>query len=69
MSEFPVRLYAVQEVLGLHQTLEVIYIVDGYSASIINEKQKTIYEATGKTIHEAMANLETNVILRKELST
>lgn len=63
------RLYAIQDVLTIGHKL-VVTVLDTlmYKACII-EHEKECYVATGKTIHEAMCNLETNVILGKNLST
>lgn len=49
----------LEERLGLHQRLEVIYVVDGFNAQLVNEDGYggTIAEAHGVTILEALENL------------
>jgi hypothetical protein len=44
--------------LGLHQYLQVIYVVDGYLASLNNEQDLQNTEAEGSTLIEALINLD-----------
>jgi hypothetical protein len=48
----------LDQVLGLHQTIEIYYLVEGYEASLVNEDGKTLKEGHGKTVLEALGNLE-----------
>lgn len=44
--------------LGLHQRVEIIYVVDGYQASLVHESEITLAEAFGNTVQEAIRELD-----------
>jgi hypothetical protein len=48
----------IERRLGLHESVGVIYVVDGYEAALVHENQTVIAEAKGETVEEALANLE-----------
>lgn len=52
------RYTRIEQALGLHQRLEVIYVVDGYTAKLVNEDETVTYEATEATIGEALVTLD-----------
>lgn len=51
------ELLKLHEKLGLHETIEINYIVDGYWAKLINEFEQVLAEASGETIYLALRNL------------
>lgn len=48
----------IERRLGLHESVGVIYVVDGFEAALVRENQTVIAEAKGATVEEALANLE-----------
>jgi len=44
--------------LGLHQELIVIYVVDKYQATLYNEDGSIVAEDTGISIYDALDNLD-----------
>lgn len=49
----------LDQALGLHEEISVVYVVDGFEASICHENDGTVIEmAQGETVHEALLNLE-----------
>jgi hypothetical protein len=55
-----VRYHNIERQLGLHQDLDVIYVVDGYEAIITNEGgyPEQQYSGEGETIDGALADLD-----------
>ncbi len=52
---------AIEGALGLHQRVEIVYVVDGYQASIVNEEgySGTIAESSSRvSVYEALFELE-----------
>ena len=54
----------IERVLGLHQELRIIYVVDGFSAEIFHEEAygKVIAEATADNIFTALVDLDRKLI-------
>ncbi len=49
----------IEIAVGLHQRVEVIYVVDGFQARLINEKEETISESeVGGTVFSALKDLD-----------
>jgi len=44
--------------LGLHQDITIIYVVDGYSATFNTEDARTVMEGRGLSVIEALRDLE-----------
>ena len=57
----------IQNLIGLHQELSIIYVVDGYNAILYkSENLDILYEAYGNTVEEALNNCkegEENLLL------
>ena len=52
--------------IGLNQTLEVDYVVDGYEAALMcNSCERTIVSAHGETLKESLENLCDKMISNK----
>lgn len=51
------KLYTLEDSLGLHSRVEIIYVVDGYQASLIKEDDTILFTAWGESIAGAVQNL------------
>lgn len=62
MSDTDLLYTNLEEKLGLHQEISVIYVVDGYCARLLSaDGTVTIEESHGDTIADAMADLDAKV--------
>lgn len=48
----------IEDNLGLHSRVEIIYVVDGYEASLIGENEETIETGFGESIFNALLDLD-----------
>lgn len=55
--------------LGLHTRLEIIYVVDGYEASIKTDRELTIASGIGNTIEAALNSLDQDSSILQEINT
>lgn len=64
MSAWLVRWATIEELLGLHQSLTIIYVVDGFDATLANEEAYPEYEVSGhgETIEQALDQLEAELV-------
>lgn len=47
----------IDRALGLHQRLEVLYVVDAYEAALLDEHEHEVASTHGGTVAGALANL------------
>jgi len=56
----------LDQALGLHQQIEIWYVVDGYTARLENENEQLLAEARGDSVADAIANLEKVLEARRD---
>ena len=59
----------IEPLLGLHQRLEVIYLVDKYQATLFLDDDRVIAEGNGTSVEQALTDLDTALSFIPKLPT
>jgi hypothetical protein len=54
----------IEDYVGLHERIEIIYVVDGYEATLYTHYEDFVAQGWGSTIEEALGSLE--AVVRQE---